>query len=104
LTCSRRDWSARHGCEIIKSASEPFFHADPHHIDFGPATIHHASVNDGCAVNIRERYLDLLDGMSETLDVLAFGDLQRSASREEERELVIDMPRLTPRRLLTASA
>lgn len=74
------------------------------HIDFGPATIHHASVNDGCAVNMRERYLDLLDGMSETLDVLAFGDLQRSASRDEERELLIDMPRQTPRRLLTASA
>jgi hypothetical protein len=74
------------------------------HIDFGPATVHHASVNDGCAVNMRERYLDLLDEMSETLDVLAFGDLQRSASREEERELVIDTPRQTPRRLLTASA
>jgi len=74
------------------------------HIDFGPATIHHASVNDGCAVNMRERYLDLLDEMSETLDVLAFGDLQRSASREEEPELVIDTPRQTPRRLLTASA
>lgn len=73
-------------------------------IDFGPAIIHHASVNDGCAGNMRDQYLDLLDEMSETLDVLAFGDLQRSASREEDRELVIDMPRQTPRRLLTAPA
>jgi hypothetical protein len=53
---------------------------------------------------MRDRYLDLLDEMSETVDVLALGDLQRSASRKEERELVIDTPRQTPRRLLTAPA
>ena len=29
LDLLKRDWSAPHGSEIIRCASEPFFHADP---------------------------------------------------------------------------
>lgn len=69
-------------------------------IDFGPATLLHASVDDGRAGDMKERYMDELDRISQLTDVLAVGDLQNSASQEEERILSIDAPRHAPKRRL----
>lgn len=69
-------------------------------IEFGPAAILHASVNDGRAGEMRQHYLYELDRMSEFADVMAVGDLRNSVSEEHEGVLRVDEPSCTPQRLL----
>lgn len=71
-------------------------------LDFGPATILHASIGNG-PVEMRDLYLDELDRLSDAVDVLAIGDLRRSVDNRRDRELVIDTPRRTPQRRLASS-
>jgi len=94
------------GTEIGAVASRPVL-ADEmiglrRRIDFGPATILHASIDHGCVGSIPDLYMKELDRISETVDVLAVGDLQRCVSMGEDRELIVDEPRRTPLRLLGA--
>lgn len=72
-------------------------------IDFGPARMLHASIGDGRAAAMRDLYLDELDRLSEAVDVLAIGNLQRAVGGADDRELLVDTPRRTPRRRLASS-
>lgn len=72
-------------------------------INFGPARILHASIGNSRAAAVRELYLDELDRLSATMDVLAVGDLQRAVDGGDDRELLIDEPRKTPTHRLASS-
>ena len=63
-------------------------------MDMGPARLLHACVDEGCVIDIRELYLDEVDRLSETYDVMAIGDLMMGISDEVDRELILDRPRL----------
>lgn len=93
------------GIEIGAVASRPVVEdtmlGSRRSITFGPATVLHASVDDGCAGDMYDRYVDELDRLSETCDVLAVGDLQRCIAGDDDRVLVIDAPRHAPRRRQT---
>lgn len=73
-------------------------------IDFGPATLLHCAMDEAAVRRLPDLYMDELDRMSEQVDVLAIGDLQRSVQAGEDRELLVDSPRLTPRRLAHLAA
>lgn len=68
-------------------------------IDFGPATLLHCATDEAGVRLLPDLYMDELDRLSEQVDVLAIGDLQRSVQAGEERELLVDAPRRTPARM-----
>ncbi|MBW6525255.1 hypothetical protein KZ813_00195 [Sphingomonas sp. RHCKR7] len=68
-------------------------------IDLGPATPLHCATDVAGVRRLPDLYMDELDRLSEHIDVLAMGDLQRSVHPGEERELLVDSPRRTPERL-----
>lgn len=72
---------------------------DRRRIDFGPATLLHCATDQDGARFLPDLYMDELDRMSELVDVLAIGDLQRSVQKGGDRELLVDAPRRTPARL-----